>query len=241
MIEPSTSKWAAPIVLVKKKDGTLRFCVDYRKLNTQSNVDPYPMLRVDELVDRLGSARYLITLDLAEGYWQVPMAEGSREKTVFITPQGLFQFTVMPFGLQGAPATFQRVMDHLVSSIAEFCVAYLDDLVIFSSSWEEHIDHVLTALRDAGLTAKPSKCQFGMDQCVYPGHVVGNGQVRPESNKVEAVQKWPVPTTKKQVRVFSGPHGVLSQVYSTVCHGSSPTNGSDKEFCPKQHYLVQCV
>ncbi len=138
------------------------------------------MPRGDELVDRLGSARYLTTFDLAKGYWQVHMAEGSREKTAFITPQGLFQFTVMPFGIRGAPATFQGMMDHLVVSIAAFCVAFLDDLVIFSNTWEEplsHIHHVLTALHHPGLTAKPIKCQFGMNQCVYLGHVVGNGQV----------------------------------------------------------------
>ena len=235
VIEPSNSEWAAPIVLVKKKDGTLRFCVDYRKLNAQSNVDPYPMPRVDELVDRLGSARYLTTLDLAKGYWQVPMAEGSREKTAFITPQGLFQFTVMPFGLQGAPATFQRMMDRLVSSMAEFCVAYLDDLVIFSSSWEEHlshISHVLTALRDAGLTAKPSKCQFGMDQCVYLGHVVGNGQVQPEINKVEAVQRWPVPTTKKQVRAFLGLTGYYRKFIPQYATVAAPLTDLTRKFAP---------
>ena len=235
VIEPSTSEWAAPIVLVKKKDGTLRFCVDYRKLNAQSNVDPYPMPRVDELVDRLGSARYLTTLDLAKGYWQVPMAEDSREKTAFITPQGLFQFTVMPFGLQGAPATFQRMMDRLVASMAAFCAAYLDDLVIFSNSWEEHlshIDHVLTALRGAGLTAKPSKCQFGMNQCVYLGHVVGNGQVQPEISKVEAVQRWPVPTTKKQVRAFLGLTGYYRKFIPHYATVAAPLTDLTKKFAP---------
>ena len=133
IVETSNSSWAAPIVLVQKKDGTLRFCVDYRKLNAISKVDPYPMPRIDELLDKLGKAKFLTTLDLSRGYWQVPMAESSKEKTAFITPQGLFQFTTMPFGLQGAPATFQRMMDQLLSGLEAYTAAYLDDLVVFST------------------------------------------------------------------------------------------------------------
>ena len=133
IVETSNSSWAAPIVLVQKKDGTLRFCVDYRKLNAISKVDPYPMPRIDELLDKLGKAKFLTTLDLSRGYWQVPVAESSKEKTAFITPQGLFQFTTMPFGLQGAPATFQRMMDQLLSGLEAYTAAYRDDLVVFST------------------------------------------------------------------------------------------------------------
>ena len=155
IIEPSASKWASPIVLVKKKDGTLRFCVDYRWLNSVSQADAYPMPRVDELIDRLGGARFITTLDLTCGYWQVPV---SPPKTAFTTPFSLYQFNVMPFGLQGAPTTFQRMMDQLLKELEDFAAAYLDDLVIYSSSWGEHLDHirqVMDHLRGAGLTAKP--------------------------------------------------------------------------------------
>ena len=113
IMEPSTSEWAAPIVLVGKKDGSLRFCVDYRKLNDVSDADAYPMPRIDELIDRLGKARYISTLDLTRGYWQVQVAEESRGKTAFTTPYWLYQFRVMPFGLHGAPASFQTMMDRL--------------------------------------------------------------------------------------------------------------------------------
>ena len=112
IIEVSTSDWASPIVLVKKKDGSLHLCVDYRRLNSVSQFDAYPMPRVDDLIDQIGQAKFISTLDLTRGYWQVPVAEEARHKTAFITPFGLFQFIVMPFGLSGAPATFQWMMDH---------------------------------------------------------------------------------------------------------------------------------
>ena len=201
VIEPSTSEWASPIVLVPKKDGSLRMCVDYRRLNSVSEADAYPMPRIDDLIDRLGDAKYITTLDLTRGYWQVPVAPPSRTRTAFTTPFGLYQFTVMPFGLQGAPATFQRMMDVLLKGIRDYAEAYLDDLVIFSRTWEEHCQHlksVLSRLREAGLTAKPAKCQLGMRQCVYLGHLVGNGEVRPEERNLDAIEKFPRPVTKKK-------------------------------------------
>ena len=207
VIERSSSEWAFPIVLVKKKDGTLRMCVDYRRLNAVAVADAYPMPRVDDLIDSLGKAKYITTLDLARGYWQVPVQEESRPHTAFTTPYGLFQFKVMPFGLHGAPATFQRMMDGLLAGCSGFAAAYLDDVVIFSTDWGDHIRHIhsiLGKLREAGLTIKPKKCQFAMDQCTYLGHVVGNGEVRPDKSKIQAVKDFPTPATKRQVRAFLG-------------------------------------
>ena len=152
IIEPSTSEWSAPIVLVKKKDGSLRLCVDYRRLNQVSVSDAYPTPRVDDLIDRVGGSSFISTLDLTRGYWQVPVADEDRLKTAFVTPFGLYQFNVMPFGLQGAPATFQRLMDHVIRGL-EFAAAYLDDLIVFSNSWSEHLAHVhavLERLKEAG-------------------------------------------------------------------------------------------
>ena len=145
IIEPSTSEWSAPIVLVKKKDGSMRLCVDYRRLNQVWRSDAYPMPRVDDLIDRVGKSTYISTLDLTRGYWQVPVAEVDRPKTAFATPFGLYQFNTMPFGLQGAPATFQTLMDCVIRGL-EFVAAYLDDLSVFSESWEDHLIHIRSVL-----------------------------------------------------------------------------------------------
>ena len=134
IIERSESEWAFPIVLVKKKDDTLHMCVDYRRLNAVAEADAYPMPRVDDLIDSLGKAKYATTLDLARGYWQVPVNEESRPRTAFTTPYGLFQFRVMPFGLHGAPTTFQRMMDSFLLEFPTFAAAYLDEVVIHSDS-----------------------------------------------------------------------------------------------------------
>ena len=184
VISRSTSEWAAPVVLITKKNGELRFCVDYRRLNAISSMDSYPMPRADEMIDQLGRARFISTLDLSRGYWQVPMSVESRKKTAFITPYGLFEFNVMPFGLQGAPATFQRMMDQFLRGLEESASAYIDDVVVHSVTWDDHLvalKAVLGVLKEAGLTVKPAKCHFAMKECCYLGHVVGNGQVRPDS------------------------------------------------------------
>ena len=235
VIEPSLSDWAASIVLVKKKDGTIRLCVGYRKLNSLSRADVYPMPRIDELIDRLGKAKFVTTLDLTRRYWQVPVAESAREKTAFVTPFGLLQFWMIPFGLQGEPATFQRMMDKLIQGMEGYTAAYLDDLVIFSDSWERHLQHireVFDQLRAAGLTAKPRKCQFGMAQCIYLGHIVGNGLVHPESLKIDAVMSFPIPQTKKQVRAFLGVTGYYRKFIPDFASVAAPLTDLIQKICP---------
>ena len=170
IIEPSTSSWAFPLVAVRKKDSTLRLCVDYRRLNILSTTDPYPMPRVDDLIEGVGRATFITTLDLTKGYWQVPVAPTDREKTAFTTTYGHYQFKRMPFRLQGAPTTLQRMVDKLLKGLSDFCGAYLDDVVIFSHSWEDHMKHlaqVFQCIHDAGLTLKRKKCQFAMPECIY--------------------------------------------------------------------------
>ena len=165
----------------------------------------------------------------------VPVEEGSRSKTAFATPCGLLQFRVMPFGFHGAPATFQRMMDRVIDGLDDFAAAYLDDLVVFSSSWTEHRSHVkmvMERLQAAGLTAKPTKCQFGMAKCVYLGHVVGSGQVSPEPTKIEAVESFPTPQTKKEVRRFLGLTGYYRKFIPDYAKVALPLTDLTKKNTP---------
>lgn len=207
VIEESVSEWSSPIVLIPKSDGSIRFCNDYRQLNLVSKFDAYPMARVDELIDKLGGARYLTTLDLTKGYWQIPLTERAKEKTAFSAPSGHFQYTRLPFGLHGAPATFQRMMDRILRPHGGYASAYLDDVIIYTSDWESHlpkVQAVVDSLRQAGLTANPKKCTIGLEEAMYLGYTIGRGLIKPQLNKIDAIQNWPRPLNKKQVRSFLG-------------------------------------
>ena len=235
IIEPSKSPWSVPIVLVPKKDGTTRMCVDYRKLNAVTTGDPYPLPHIEDLINDIGSAKYITTLDLTKGYYQVPMGEDSREKTAFVTPYGKYQFVTMPFGLVSAPSTFQRLMDHVLQGLHSFSTAYLDDILICSNTWEEHVQHlteVFGRLREAGLHIKDKKCNFAVNSCNYLGHVVGGGEVRPMDCKVKAVKEYERPKTKKQVRAFLGLCGYYRRFissFSTVAHSLTELTRKNKE------------
>ena len=180
------------------------------------------MPRIDELIDGFGQSKYISTFDLTRGYWQVAVSERDHPKTAFNTPFGLYQFNVMLFELQVAPAKFQRMMGYLVDGCGAFAAAYLDDLVVFSGSWEDHFIHLIEIFKclcRAGLTAKPSKCQFAMRQCSYLRHVVGNGLICSETIKAEAVQTFPTPGSKTDVRAFLGLTGYYRKFipgYATV-------------------------
>ena len=186
------------------------------------------MPRVDEMIDRLRKARYISTLDLSRGYCQVPMSAESRKKTAFIIPYGLFEINVMPFGLHGAPATFQWMMDNLLHGLEDSSATYIDDVVVHSVTWADHLSAlraVLTTLKVAGLMAKPGKCHFAMAKCSYLGHVVGNGQVRPDNIKIAAVEVLPTPRTKrKKVRIVLGTHRILQEIYTGLRYGGCSTH-----------------
>lgn len=191
VVERSHSEWSSPVVLVLKKDGTIRFCIDFRKLNSQSKFDAYPTPRLDDLIEWVGKAQYISTLDLCKGYWQVPLSQEAQQYTAFRTPQGLFQFTVMPFGLQGASATFQRLMDQVLEGTESFSAAYLDDIVIFSCTWEDHMGHlkeILQRLQQAGLTVQPKKCSLAQREAKYLGYVLGRGVIRSQQDKADCRQ-----------------------------------------------------
>ncbi|XP_078733268.1 uncharacterized protein LOC144947785 [Lampetra fluviatilis] len=199
IISPSNSPWGAPVVLVKKKDGKLRFCVDFRKLNKISVADAYPLPRMDDSLDALSGAKFFSTLDLSSGFWQLPLDESSREKTAFRTPQGLFQFNCLPMGLNAAPATFQRLMELVLTGLQwETCLIYLDDIIVFSRTFDEHLtrlETVFTRMRSAKLKFKPKKCHLLQRSVRYLGHIVSAEGVSTDPEKTACVRDWPTPAT----------------------------------------------
>ena len=208
VIKPSKSPWASPIVLVKKKDNSVRFCIDYRKLNKITKKDVYPLPRIDDSLNALGRARYFSSFDLASGYWQIPMNPVDQEKTAFVSHHGLFEFSVMPFGLCNAPATFQRFMDNSFGGLKwKSCLIYLDDIIVFSSTFEDHLKdlkEVFIRLQEAGLHLKPSKCFICQKKLIYLGHEISAEGIAPDPKKIKALSEMRIPTDKNQLRTFLG-------------------------------------
>ncbi|GAA6067428.1 uncharacterized protein LOC118471043 [Tachysurus ichikawai] len=161
------------------------------------------MPRIDDLLEKIGRAKYVTTLDLCKGYWQVPLEKTSRPYTAFRTPLGLYQFTVLPFGLHGAPATFQRLMDQVLQGGEEWSAAYLDDVVVHSETWADHLERTLRRIQEAGLTLSVAKCAWAKAEEDYLGYRLGEGELRPQVDKVETIHNSPRPTTK-EVRSFLG-------------------------------------
>ncbi|XP_033741736.1 uncharacterized protein LOC117328321 [Pecten maximus] len=235
-ITPSFSPYSSPIVLVEKKDTTSRLCVDYRRLNDVTLCDGYPIPRVDEIFEKLGKAQYLSTMDLAKGYWQIPLSQDSQEKSAFVTEFGQYQFKVMPFGMKTAPATFARMMDRLLAGV-EHVVAYFDDIVVYSDTWEDHLLHIKTVfdrLGDGGLTVNPSKCQFGEEELYCLGHVVGKGKLKPDNRKVQAMVDFPLPLTKKGIRSFLGMTGYYRRFVKNYAKLAAPLTNLIRKDRPRQ-------
>ena len=208
-IRPSNSPWASAIVLVRKKVGRLRFCIDLRKLNNRTVKDTYSLPRIESILDSLGGAQIFSTLDLKAGYWQVEMAEECKAYTAFTCgPLGFYECDTMPFGATNAPATFQRLMHDCLGELnMNWCIVYLDDIIIFSDTKEEHLkrlEAVFQKLCAAGLKLKPSKCFFFREEIEYLGHVVSGKGISISPKKIEAVSKWPTPRTVYDVRSFLG-------------------------------------
>lgn len=205
---PSCSPYASPIVVVQKKDGTIRLCVDYRLLNSKTRKDAYPLPRIEESLDALTGATLFSTLDLASGYNQVPMAEKDKEKTAFCTPFGLFEFNRMPFGLCNAPGTFQRLMERIFGDQSlNSLLLYLDDIVIFSSSFHQHLQRlelVFKRLQDHNLKLKLEKCHLFQAKVKYLGHVISANGVATDPDKIRTVLEWKRPNTLTEIRSFLG-------------------------------------
>ena len=208
-IRRSNSPWASPVVLVRKKDRSLRFCVDLRKLNARTVKDAYSLPRIEEALDSLNGACIFTSLDLKSGYWQVELDEDSIPLTAFtVGPLGFYECVRMPFGLTNAPATFQRLMESCLGELhLDWCIIYLDDIIIFSKTPDDHItrlEGVFEKLAKAGLKLKPSKCEFFRSSLKYLGHIVSKDGIATDPRKIEAITKWPQPKTVTDVRSFTG-------------------------------------
>ena len=205
VITNANSPWASPVVLVEKRDRSTRFCVDYHKLNAITKLDSFPLPRVDDSLDLLANTTYFSSLDLASGYWQVEMAPDSQQKTAFCSHSGHYEFTVMPFGLCNAPATFQRLTETVLAALArERCIVYLDDILVIGRTFDEHLRNlreVFEGLRQFGRRTKPSKCHLAKRQVTYLGYNVSEGGISADPS---CCQKISTPNDVDSLRSFLG-------------------------------------
>ena len=208
LIRESTSSWGSPVLFVKKANGGWRMCVDYRGLNLKTRKNTYPLPLIQECIDQMGNATHMSTLDLTSGYWQIRVAMKDVPKTAFNTRYGKYEFLVMPFGLTNAPATFQTLINNVLRPFLDkFVVVYLDDITVYSNSYEEHLKHlrqVFEVLAQHKLYANPAKCVFNKPEVKFCGHIVGNGTVRVLQDKIQAINEWPQPRTIHHIRQFLG-------------------------------------
>ena len=227
VIEPTVSEWAAPVVLAPKPGGKWRFCVDYRKLNAMTKREVYPLPRLEDCIDSLGEAKWFSTLDANCGYWQIEMDENDKPKTAFTAHCGTYRYTRMPFGLKNAPATFQRALDLILAGYRwQSCIVYIDDVIVFSQSFEEHLEHVrdiFKALSAAGVTLKPSKCHLFAQTVDYLGHKVSPGRLEVAIKNTEPLKKCLYPSTQSHLRSFLGLCNVYRRFVPNFARTAAPT------------------
>ena len=234
VIEPSISPYSSPIVLVPKKDGSVRFCIDFRKLNKVTEFDAEPMPNMEEIINRMSGHKYFTKMDLSKGYWQVGLTERFKPLTAFETPRGLFQFRTMPFGLVNSGATFCRLMRIILSNLPNVD-SFVDDMWIFTETWRDHMTslrQVLDRLRSAKLTAKPSKCMIGYDSIERLGHNIVGQTVRPQEDKIQAIRDAPRPSTKRQNKSFLGLAGFYRRLIPNFSSIASPLTDLTKKNRP---------
>ena len=240
-IQPSSSSYAAPVLLVPKPNGSWRFCVDYRALNLATVKSRYPLPRIDDLFQQLQGAKYFSKMDFTSGYWQIAVAPEDIHKTAFTTRYGLFEWTVMPMGLTSAPSTFQRAMNILFHDLLDKgVVVYLDDVLIYAKTLEEHnvlLEKVLSRLHEHKYFAAMSKCYFAQESIQFLGHNVSADGISPLYDRVEAVREWPRPTTVQDVRSFLGLCSFYRKFVRRFAHIASPLHALTKG-SPKKHQTV---
>ena len=226
VIRPSSSPYASPILLVPKKDGSIRFCIDYRRLNNITTKDRWPLPRIQDIFDQLGGSAYFSTLDMRSGYWQVPLAKQAIPKSAFVCHRGQFEWTRMPFGLANAPSHYQRVMSKILGKfIGKFLFVFLDDIVIYSPTAEEHFRHlklVFETLAKANLTLKQSKCNFFQTHVDLLGYVVGKDGYSAQSSKTAAIRQQPPPDDQTELRRFLGMASYYRQLVPGFAQIASP-------------------
>lgn len=236
VIEPSDSPWSSPPVLVKKKDSTYRFCVDYRKVNGVTRKDAYPLPRIDDCLDCLAGAKWFCTLDLSAGYWQIAMDEQDKGKTAFTTPRGHYQFKVMPFGVTNGPATLERLMELVLRGMkSEQTLCYMDDVIVSGITFDDTLaclEEVLERFSSAGLRLKPSKCELFRTEVAFLGHLVGCEGVRPDPCKIEVIKKWPVPVNVNELRSFVGFASYYRKYVAGFSEMAAPLHGLTKKDAP---------
>lgn len=219
IVEPAASPWTSNVVLVRKKDGQYRFCIDYRRLNAVTYPDAYPLPRIESCLDALDGSSWFSTLDLRSGYWQVKQNPQDADKTAFITRRGCFRFRVLSFGLTNAPSVFQRLMDLVLSGLTwEICLVYIDDVIVFARSFGEQVSRletVLQRLQNARLKLKPGKCCLFRREVKFLGYIVSKQGIRTDPAKVSAVTTWSIPQNLTELRAFLG----LCSYYRRFVHG----------------------
>ena len=237
IIRESASPYAAPVVMTTKKDGDPRFCVDYRKLNQVTVKDRYPLPRIDDTIDALHGAQFFTTLDLFSGYWQIEIDEPDKHKTAFVCEYGQYEFNRMPFGLTNAPSTFQRLMNRILKPVLyESVLVYLDDIIVFSKTVDEHIEHIAAVfkiLAENGLKLKAKKCDFFKTKIDYLGHVVSSEGVAPDEKKVQSILNYPEPRNQKEVSSFLGLAGYYRKfvrAFADMAHPLTSLTRKDAEW-----------
>jgi len=237
-MKPSNSTYACRVTLPVKKDGSRQFCGDYQPLNLQTRRDSFPMPLVDDMISQLGKSSWFTALDLQSGFWQIRMAPKDMGKTALITKSGLYDWTVMPFGLNNATSTFTRTMTEVFKELGNsFLKIFVDDLNVHSEKWQDHLQHlgvVLSRLREVNLKLNPSKCCFAAGSIVFLGHVVSKEGTRPDPGKIDVVWRFPVPTTVTNVRSFLG----LTGYYRKYIKGYSKVAGLLFELTKKDVVFV---
>lgn len=242
VIEPADSPYCSNIVIVKKSDGTNRFCIDFRAINRYTVFDAEPIPDMEDIFVRLSNCKYITKIDLTKGYWQMPLVESAKKYTAFQTPLGLFQFRVLPFGMVCASASFSRMMRKLLEGLD--CVEnFIDDIIVYNMEFDQHLvvlKELFTRLRNANLTAKPSKCFIAFESVDCLGHVVGNNKLALDKSKVEAIRDAPNPTTKKQVRSFLGLVGFYRKFVPNFSSIAVPLTDLTKKGQPNKVHWSDC-